>query len=226
MSTKMKCKIVTYEEVHDMVRNLSDKAKKAGCKPTTIVGLARGGWVPARLMCDCLGITDLISLKVEHWLETGKTKDEATIRYPLMADLRGKRLLVVDDIADTGKSLIASTNYLRKFAPGDIKTATMQYMPTSAFKPDYCAEEVKVWTWFIYPWNWIEDTTTMIVRLLETRKEQVWNPADISAGLQEFFEIHWNQRMMSYMLRIMDERGQIGRTKGGYRLKETKVVRL
>jgi len=226
LSAKMKCKIVTFEEVYDMIRNLSEKTKESGNKPTAIVGLARGGWVPARLMCDFLGITDLISLKVEHWLETGKTKDEATIRYPLMADLRGRRLLIVDDIADTGKSLIVSTSYLRKFAPADIKTATMQYFPTSAFRPDYYAEEVKVWTWFIYPWNWIEDTTTMIVRLMETRKEQVWNSTDISAGLQELFEIHWNQRMMSYMLRIMYERGQIGRTKGGYRLKETKVVHL
>jgi len=226
LSAKMKCKIVTFEEVHNMVQNLSKKIRSSNYKPATIVGLARGGWVPARLMCDFLGITDLISLKVEHWLETGKTRDEATIRYPLMADLRGKQLLIVDDITDTGKSLIASTNYLRKFAPGDLKTATMQYMPTSAFKPDYYAEEVKVWTWFIYPWNWIEDTTTMIVRLMDTKKEEVWSSTAISTGLEELFEVKWNQKMMSQMLRIMDERGQIGRTKGGYRLKETKVVHL
>jgi len=222
----MKCKIVTFEEVYALVRNLSEKIRETKFNPTTIVGLARGGWVPARLMCDFLGITDLISLKVEHWLETGKTRDEATIRYPLMADLRGKQLLVVDDITDTGKSLIASTNYLRKFAPGHLRTATMQYMSTSSFKPDYFAEEVKVWTWFIYPWNWIEDTSTLIVRLMDTKKEEVWSSNAIATGLEELFEVRWNQKMMSHMLRIMDERGQIGRTKGGHRLKDAKVVHL
>ncbi|MEM2922316.1 MAG: phosphoribosyltransferase [Candidatus Bathyarchaeia archaeon] len=226
MSSKMKCKIVTHEEVYSMVRALAEKVKASSYRPATIVGLARGGWVPARLMCDFLGVTDLLSLKVEHWLETGKTGDEAKIKYPLMANLRGKHLLVVDDITDTGKSLIASTDYLKKFAPKELRTATMQYIPTSAFKPDYYVEEVRVWTWFIYPWNWIEDTTTLIVRLMSAKKEEVWTSKAISTGLEDLFEIRWNQKMMNYMLRTMVHRGQIGRVRGGYKLKEVKVVHM
>ncbi|MEM3041022.1 MAG: phosphoribosyltransferase [Nitrososphaerota archaeon] len=222
----MKCKIVTHEEVYSMVRALAEKVKASSYRPATIVGLARGGWVPARLMCDFLGVTDLLSLKVEHWLETGKTGDEAKIKYPLMANLRGKHLLVVDDITDTGKSLIASTDYLKKFAPKELRTATMQYIPTSAFKPDYYVEEVRVWTWFIYPWNWIEDTTTLIVRLMSAKKEEVWTSKAISTGLEDLFEIRWNQKMMNYMLRTMVHRGQIGRVRGGYKLKEVKVVHM
>ncbi len=78
MATKMNCKIVTFAEVYAMVKKISREVEASGYDPTTIIGLARGGWVPARLMCDFLGITDLISLKTEHWLQTGKTKDEAT----------------------------------------------------------------------------------------------------------------------------------------------------
>ena len=95
---KMKCKIVTFKEVHEMTRATADQVKASGYVPTTVVGLARGGWIPARLMCDFIGITDLISLKVEHWVETGRTKDEATIKYPLTINLSGKQNGQVDSL--------------------------------------------------------------------------------------------------------------------------------
>jgi len=226
----MKCKIVSFKEVHDMVKKVAEEVKASGYRPTTIVGLARGGWVPARLICDFLGLTDLISLKVEHWLQTGKTKDEATIRYPLTADLKGKKLLIVDDITDTGKSLITSLEYLKRFNPEDIRIATMQYIPESKFKPDYFAEEVRVWTWFIYPWNWIEDTTTIIVRLMGTQKDKEWLLNDVANGLEEFFEIRWEKGMLKFMLKVMAERGQVEAIRAGrsitYRLREEKVIQL
>ena len=214
----MKCKIVTFEEVYEMVRNLSTKVKISRYNPTTIIGLARGAWVPARLMCDFLGITDLISLKIEHWLETGKNKEEATIRYPLRVDLKDKELLVIDDIADTGKSLMTATEYLREFTPIDIRTATMQYLSKSKFKPDYFAEEVKNWKWFIYPWNWIEDTSTLVVRIMETEKVKEWTVEEIERGLKEAFTISWKKQTLNEIIEIMIERGQVKATKKGIKL--------
>lgn len=228
---KMKCKIVTFQEVHEMVRRVSEQVKASGFKPDAVVGLARGGWLPARLMCDFLGLTDLVSLKVEHWIETGRTKDEATIRYPLTADFKGRRVLVVDDITDTGKSLIASTEYLKRYNhPEELRIATMQYIPTSKFKPDYYAEEVRVWTWFIYPWNWIEDTSTLIVRLMSQRMDQTWGLEEVDEGLQGNFEVKWSKKMLRYILRVMGERGQVDVLKRpdglAYRIREAKVVKL
>jgi len=226
----MKSKILTFEDVYDMVRRTSEAIKASGYKPNTIVGLARGGWVPARLMCDFLGITDLVSLKVEHWIETGKTKDEASIKYPLTADLKGKRIVVVDDITDTGKSLTASVEHLRRLGPKEIKVAVMQYIPGSECKPDFFAEEVKKWTWFIYPWNWIEDTSTLILRLLQSDADRDWDLRSISRGLKEFFEIKWDETTLGRVLGVMAERGQIelvrGRARQAYRLKKAEVVHL
>jgi len=226
----MKCKVVTFEEVYRMIRKVANDVKASAYRATTVVGLARGGWIPARIMCDFLGITDLVSLKVEHWLQTGKTKDEATIKYPLNTDFSGKRVLVVDDITDTGKSLITSTNYLRRLNPNKMKVATMQYIPMSQFKPDYFAEKVKVWTWFIYPWNWIEDTSTLIVRLMNTQKDNEWRFRAIDMGLNELFEIKWNQAMLRDILNIMVERDQIIKELREadvvYKLKKDKVIQL
>jgi len=230
MSIKMKCKIVSFQEVYDMVRRVAEDVKTSGYDPTTVIGLARGGWIPARLICDFLGITDLLSLKVEHWLQTGKTKDEATIRYPLNIDLSGKTLLVVDDITDTGKSLITSTEYLKQLNPSKMRTVTMQYFPKSKFKPNYFAEKVKEWMWFIYPWNWIEDTSTLIVRLMSMQNGKNMSHLAINKGLKENFNIKWNKIMLIHILKVMAERGQVESLKKGrgvqYKLKKRKVIQL
>ena len=230
MLTKMNCKIVSFQEVHEMVKNLAEKVKASQYEPTTIVGLARGGWVPARLMCDFLGITDLVSLKVEHWLETGKTKDEATIKYPLVTSMNGKKLLVVDDIIDTGKSLITSIEHLKSLNPDEMKISVMQYLTKSTREPDYYAEEVTEWFWFIYPWNWIEDTSTLIVRLMSDEMEKEWRQTGINSGLHEYFGIKWNKKRLKYILKLMQERGQVDAVKNNgslkYHLKRRSVIQL
>jgi hypothetical protein len=226
----MKCKIVTFDEVYSMVKKVSEKVNKSGYKPSTVVGLTRGGWFPARLMCDFLGITDLLSLKVEHWIQTGQTKDEATIKYPLAADLTEKKILIVDDITDTGKSLITATIYLKKLNPLEIRVAVMQLLPESHFKPDYYAEKVKIWTWFIYPWNLIEDTSTLILRLLNTKRDMKWDLDSIKRGLKEKFEISWDERMLTYVLETMKDRRQIEPTEElqdrRFKVKETEPIQL
>jgi hypoxanthine phosphoribosyltransferase len=230
MVSKMKCKIVSFEDVHEKIRDVAEQVKASKYEVTTIVGLARGGWIPARLMCDFLGITDLVSLKVEHWLETGKTKDEATIKYPMRSSMRGKKLLVVDDITDTGKSLITAKAHLEKLDPEEIRIGVMQYITSSECKPEYYAEEVTDWYWFIYPWNWIEDTSTLTVRLMSDEEEREWSLHSINSGLQEAFGITWNDTMLGYIMQIMDERGQVDAVRRGgglrYRLKRKAVIHL
>lgn len=230
MASRMRCKILSFKDVHEMVKKVAEKVKASNYEPTTIVGLARGGWVPARLMCDFLGITDLVSLKVEHWLETGKTKDEATIKYPIVSSMSGKRLLVVDDITDTGKSVLTSLEHLRTLNPEEIRVGVMQYITTSKCKPDYYAEEVSDWYWFIYPWNWIEDTSTLIVRLISEEEGRIWTLNSINSGLQEFFGIKWDKNMLRYILDVMCERGQVAALKTAerirYVLKKRRVIQL
>jgi hypoxanthine phosphoribosyltransferase len=210
-----------------MIRNVSEQVKASGYTPTTIIGLARGGWVPARLLCDFLGITDLVSLKVEHWLETGKTRNEATIRYPITMSLENKSILIFDDITDTGKSLITATEHCQNLHPDEIRTGVMQYITSSSCRPDYFAQEVTDWYWFIYPWNWIEDTSTLIVRLMSDIENQKWSLESINTGLGEYFGIEWNPEMLHYILQVMVEREQIETLQeNAYKLKRKVVIQL
>jgi hypoxanthine phosphoribosyltransferase len=140
--------------------------------------------------------------------------------------LKGKRLLLVDDVADTGKSLITATNYLSKLNADSMKTATMQYFASSKYTPDFYADEIKEWTWFIYPWNWIEDTSTLIVRLMETDKRKAWSSPKLNDELKNLFEIEWSETMLQHILQTMVERNQVEDTEEGFKIKDSRVVRL
>ena len=189
MISKMKCKIVSFQEVHEKVKHVAEKVKASQYEPTTIVGLARGGWIPARLMCDFLGITDLVSLKVEHWLETGKTKDEATIKYPLVTSMRGKKLLIVDDITDTGESMRVTVDYLKSLNPSEIRTAALQHLTCSKFKADYVGE-VLPWRWVIFPWNFTEDMCTLIPKACKRLKVDLDGDVDITQIKNEMKQLY------------------------------------
>jgi uncharacterized protein len=133
-------------------------------RPDFIISLARGGWVFGRVLCDYLNVTGLVSLKVEHWGSTATPDGEAKIKYPFNIDLTGRKVLIVDDISDTGKSLKVAMEYIKKMNPADIKTTTLFYLTGSSFKPDFYGEEM-TWRWVVFPWNWVEDMVNLIAKV-------------------------------------------------------------
>ena len=171
---KMSCRVVSWEEVQSLAINLARKIHRSGYRPDTLIALARSGFVPGRILSDLLGVTDLVSLKVEHWLDTtGKHREEATIPYKIPFNIKGKRILVVDDIVDTGKSMKLSVEYLAKFQPKELRTCVMQYITSSILKPDYYVKVVSDWTWFIYPWNFIEDIGNLTEKIMKAESRPV-----------------------------------------------------
>jgi hypothetical protein len=66
-------------------------------------------------------------------------------------DLKGKKVLLVDDIADSGRSLAVAKDYITKKGAKEVRTATLHYKPESASKPDYFV--VTTTAWVVYPWE-------------------------------------------------------------------------
>jgi hypothetical protein len=82
------------------------------------------------------------------------------VTQPLSQDIRGKRVLVVDDVSDTGESLkVALDHMLDKGATG-VKTVTVYYKPHSTFKPDFFADSTS--DWIIFPWERLEATKLLL----------------------------------------------------------------
>ncbi|MGA7980414.1 MAG: phosphoribosyltransferase [Chromatiaceae bacterium] len=162
MSRDIRCQIVSWRQVHRLSRDLAFRIRDDGFKSDIIVAVGRGGWIPGRLLSDYLGNLNLTDIKVEHYKGTQKHR-RARVRYPLRASVDGQRVLVVDDVTDTGDSLDAAIDHIRSAGnPIEIRTAVLHHKAVSRCVPDYFAVKVETWRWIIYPWAMVEDLTGLV----------------------------------------------------------------
>lgn len=159
--------IVSWGDIEDWCSAIRCKVVDE-YSPEIIIGLSRGGLVPARILSDSLWIKDLLSVKTEHWGITATKSGQAVLNDPGKLNLKGKRVLVVDDITDTGQSMKLAYDFVRGQDPAEVRTATLLHISSSQFVPDYYGEIVskEQWTWFIFPWNVYEDLDNLLGKAL------------------------------------------------------------
>ncbi len=151
------CELISWERFYDLSRQLARTIHSSWFRPDIIVAIGRGGYLPARIVSDYLNVFDLASLKIEHYYAVHRQK-LARIRYPLTAEVEGRRVLLVDDVTDSGETFHLASRHLRERGePAELKTAVLHHKSVSDFAPDYYAEEVTAWRWIVYPWALIED---------------------------------------------------------------------
>ncbi|MCD6529099.1 phosphoribosyltransferase [Candidatus Bathyarchaeota archaeon] len=198
---------MSWEHFYRLAKEVAEKIKSSGYLPDMIIGLARGGWCLARVLCDFIGVKDLVSLKVEHWGITATPDGKAKLKYPFDIDLTGKKVLVVDDITDTGESMRISVDYVKTLNPKEVKTAALRHIEGSKFKPDYYAEKI-TWRWVIFPWNFVED----LCNLVEKVQGEVDKPYDtklLKAKLKEYFKIDVDEENVREILAELDRRKKL-----------------
>ncbi len=143
-----------WDQIYSMLLDLAEKVRDSGYKPQVIVGVSRGGWPPARIMSDLLQNSNLANIKVEFYKDIGVRTEKPRIIQPVTSDVTGKRVLVVDDVSDTGHSLRVVVNHLRRKGVREIKVCTLYFKPQSVFKPDFFARVTRKWV--IFPWERLE----------------------------------------------------------------------
>ncbi|WFN33959.1 phosphoribosyltransferase [Methanogenium sp. S4BF] len=180
------CELISWERSAALAQQLAHTIRDAGYTPDIVVAIGRGGYVPARVVCDYLLHEMLTSIKIEHWGVAAEEKPETVVRFPLSIDVTGARLLVVDDVTDTGDTLKAAVAYLRGCGAAEVRTAVLQHKDTSGYLPDYYAEQVLEWRWIIYPWAVYEDISGFVVRVL---KKGPGTAEEIIKALTEDFSI-------------------------------------
>ncbi len=161
---EVECQQLSWDQIYDLCLKISTSVKKSGFRPDAIVAIGRGGWVPGRLISDFLGIRELYNVKAEYW-DVAQTREDAVITQPINIEIKGKRILVVDDVADTGKTLNVVISHLRKAGAAEIRTAVLQYKKTSKFSPDYSGEVLKKWVWVVYPWGLVETVAAFMQKI-------------------------------------------------------------
>ncbi|MHA2297505.1 MAG: phosphoribosyltransferase [Candidatus Hodarchaeales archaeon] len=165
-------KVTGWADIEFMTRTLFLKVINDNFLPDVIVGVARGGWIPARLLSDLFERkkkhTILASMKVEFYSGIGLTRERPIISQDLSyPSIQGKKILVVDDIADTGKSLETVVDFLNFKGPEIIKIATLFYKEKSIVKPDYFMETTE--SWIVFPHEYFEFLA------LKVQEENLWD---------------------------------------------------
>jgi hypoxanthine phosphoribosyltransferase len=165
MTEKVQCEYISWSRFYRLARSLSHAIYNSRFQPDTIVAIGRGGYMPARIVSDFLHIINLTSFKIEHYRGAHK-KNRALIRYPLANGVSGKKVLLVDDVCDTGDTFELAAKHLEKrMQPGEIRTAVLHYKKTSSFRPDYYTSRVVKWRWIIYPWAAAEDISELMKQI-------------------------------------------------------------
>jgi len=205
------CQVMDWSLFYNLAKQVAEKINSSGYKPDIIVGLARGGWVLARVLCDFVGVKDLVSLKVEHWGVTATPDGTAKLKHELDVDLTGKRVLVVDDITDTGESLQVAVDYIKSLYPTEVRTATLQHITGAKVKADYIGEEIK-WVWVVFPWNFIEDMCTIVPKVCSRLKMDLTgevNVNQIKKELKEFYTVDTTEETIADILLEIKRRNLI-----------------
>ncbi len=176
--------LVSWDTATSLSWSLAAMIRASRFTPDLVIAIGRGGYVPARIVCDRLLISDLTSIKIEHWGIAARKFDQARIRFPLSIDVEGQSILVIDDITDTGETLITAQEYLGRSRPEEIRTGVLQHKISSVFEPDYYAELISEWKWIIYPWAIHEDMTGFLEKVLSERPA---SPDDLAGALLKRF---------------------------------------
>ncbi len=191
---KVPVKIVSWEEIVEWSRGLAERIRGDGFQPDVVIAVSRGGFVPARLICDFLDVTNLLSIQSQHWVEAARMAEKAILRFPYRVDLSGMRAILVDDIVDTGDTLQLARDFVvREWRPSELKVAALQWISSVAkIRPDYYYLEVRDWTWFQYPWTRLEDTMQFIVRIFredERARGRSLSEDEIAWLFREFYGV-------------------------------------
>jgi len=209
------CDLVTWNEFYDLAKYLSRLIKSSGWRPDLVVAIGRGGYVPARVVCDFLVHDLLTSMKVEHWGIAAQKKDEAMVRFPLATGVSGQKVLIVDDVTDTGDTLTTAVGYVESLGPKETRTAVLQHKTCSEFEPDYYAEKVSEWRWIIYPWAVHEDLVGFTERVLNG-SDLPLSADQIRADLKRRFDIDVENERMAEILEDVVSLGKGARSGSVY----------
>ena len=157
--------IVSWDQYNETVEKLAIQIEESRYKPTILIGIMRG----AAPMIDVLSRIFKLKcayLAVESYSGKGVEDEQGDIVFSRemssIAKNMGGKILLCDDLSDTGITLNKSVDWLRKYEPikgkiEDIKTATLWKKKKSTFEPDFCAVRLPDNPWIVQPFEHYEE---------------------------------------------------------------------
>jgi hypoxanthine phosphoribosyltransferase len=168
VTPEVKFEAPSWKKIYDILLDLAGRIRKDGFKPDVIVGISRGGWPPARVMSDLLSNPNVANVRAEFYLGITETNFEPVLTQPVSMNIENKRILIVDEVADTGKSLRMVKDHVIRQGAKEARTVTVYCKPWSTVKPDYFGRETA--NWIVLPWEIKETLGKIMVKCKEREK--------------------------------------------------------
>ncbi|MDX2378066.1 phosphoribosyltransferase [Microbacterium sp. LRZ72] len=151
-STAVEREVLTWEGFGDACRRIARDIVADGFAPEVVVAIARGGLLPAGAIAYGLGVKNCGALNVEFYTGIGTVLDAPELLPPEldMAYLGGRRVLIVDDVADSGRTLDLAVRLLREQG-AEVRSATVYTKPGTIATPDYAWKDTA--RWIDFPWS-------------------------------------------------------------------------
>lgn len=145
-------KKLSWDDIEKITDELAEKIKVSDFKPDYLVGIMTGGLIPLYFLAKKLNIDNILTISASSY-EKDKQK-ELKITYLPEIDLKGKNLLLIDEITETGVSLKGvSDAVVSKYQPKELKTATLGANKDKCkFYPDFYVV-VEEGEWIVFPWE-------------------------------------------------------------------------
>ncbi|MCU1412714.1 MAG: phosphoribosyltransferase [Microbacteriaceae bacterium] len=145
--------ILTWQDFGDGSRELATTIFHSGFVPDVVVAIARGGLLLAGALAYALDVKSCGALNAEFYTGVDTRLDEPVVLAPYLDEvsLKGKRVLLVDDVSDSGRTLKMVVGII-ELAGAEVKTACIYSKSHSVLEPDYTWKHTD--SWINFPWSW------------------------------------------------------------------------
>ena len=147
----MEKRYISWEEFHKLTRVLAERVEESGFVPDFLIGITSGGLVPLVLLGALFHTKNVTTISARSY--TDKNRGELDIFAKPDVRLEGRRVLVVDEIADSGETLRQVIGLLtERYRATEVRSAVVVVnVKRNAYRPDYFVEETD--RWVVFPWD-------------------------------------------------------------------------
>ena len=144
--------VLTYEGFGVAVRELAQQIADSGFRADIVLAVARGGLIPAGALAYALGTKAAGTLNVEFYTDVEQTLPDPVVLEPLLDTdaIAGKKLLVVDDVADSGRTLDLVMKLMMQHG-AEARSVVLYTKPRTIIVPDYSWRPTD--KWISFPWS-------------------------------------------------------------------------
>lgn len=144
--------VLTWDGFGEACREIARTILADGFAPEVVVAIARGGLLPAGAIAYGLGVKNCGAINVEFYTGIGTVLDAPELLPPEldMSYLEGRRVLLVDDVADSGRTLDLAVRLLGDSGAA-VRSAVIYTKPTTIIRPDYSFQDTA--RWIDFPWS-------------------------------------------------------------------------